>query len=77
MHIIVKLLKINDKEKINKMLREIEDVTKWRNILHEWIERFSIVKTAITKLNYGFITILIIILVCFLVKIDKLILKFL
>lgn len=77
MHIIVKLLKINDKEKINKMLREIEDVTKWRNILHEWIERFSIVKTAITNLNYGFITILIIILVCFLVKIDKLILKFL
>ena len=34
MHIIVKLLKINDKEKINKMRREIEDVTKWRNILH-------------------------------------------
>ena len=27
MHIIVKLLKINDKEKINKMRREIEDVT--------------------------------------------------
>ena len=23
-----------DKEKINKMRREIEDVTKWRNILH-------------------------------------------
>ena len=34
MHIIVKLLKINDKEKISKMLGEIEDVTKWRNTLH-------------------------------------------
>lgn len=32
--IIIKLLKINDKEKIKKtMLREIEDVNKWRDTL--------------------------------------------
>lgn len=42
-----------------KILKEIKDINKWKEILHPWIGRFNIVNTSIShKLIYTFNAIL-------------------